>query len=303
MATGLPTLSQIQAWDTEHLIDAAEHWDATADRWDGVYGQVWQQSLGMDWQGQARDALVDRTTTDKTTVTGNSDQLREASQTARNGAGDISAVQRSVLYKVDDARQAGFVVGEDLSVADTQTSSNAAELTARQAQAQAFSTDIRSRAGQLVATDSEVGKNLITTAGDVGSLTFNEKPITVDGKPYEVTANPQKGTIQLVGHGFKQDGPDPSPTPQPDPPTVKLPPRTGPAPVQIITAAPEHPNDPLPKCDGGEESVILGEGVAGALGIAGGLTATPFTLGGGLAPVAGGLAAIGDAIRRIGQCG
>ena len=109
MTTGLPTLSQIHAWDTEHLIDAAEHWDASADRWDDVYGQVWQQSLGMDWQGQARDALVDRTTADKATVTSKADQLREAAQTARKGAGDISAVQRSVLYKVDDARQAGFV--------------------------------------------------------------------------------------------------------------------------------------------------------------------------------------------------
>src|SRR5437588_671695 len=78
ITTGLPTLSQIQAWDTEHLIDAAEHWYATADRWDGVYGQVWQQSLGMDWRGQARDALVDRTTIDKTTVMGHSDRLREA---------------------------------------------------------------------------------------------------------------------------------------------------------------------------------------------------------------------------------
>jgi hypothetical protein len=118
-----------------------------------VYGQVWQQSLGMDWQGQARDALVARTTADKMTVNPKSDQLREASLTARKGAGDISAVQRSVLYKVDDAHEAGFVVGEDLSVTDTQTSHNADELAARQAQAQAFATDIRSRAGQLVATD------------------------------------------------------------------------------------------------------------------------------------------------------
>jgi hypothetical protein len=229
--------------------------------------------------------------------------LREASQTARKGAGDISAVQRSVLYKADDAHQAGFVVGEDLSVTDTRTSSNATELAARQAQAQAYSADIRSRAGQLVATDSEVGTNLAGTAGDVGNLTFDEKPITVDGKPYHVRADTQKGTIQLVGHGFKRDGPTPEPAPPPQPPAIKLPPRTTPLPPQVITAAPPHPNDPLPKCDGGEESVILGEGVAGALGVAGGLTATPFTLGGGLAPAAGGLAAIGDAIRRIGQCG
>ncbi|MBV8180472.1 MAG: hypothetical protein JO045_17065 [Mycobacterium sp.] len=206
----MPTLSQIRAWDVDHLIEAADHWTATADRWDDVYGQVWQQSLSMDWQGQARDALVKRTTADRATVTPKSDQLREAALTARKGAGDISAVRRSVLYKVDDAHQAGFVVGEDLSVSDTRTSRNAAELAQRQAQAQTFSADIRSRAAQLIAADSEVGTKLTATAGDVGSLTFDEKPITYNGKPIHVGADPRNGTIRLVD--WKQA---PTPTPSP----------------------------------------------------------------------------------------
>jgi hypothetical protein len=196
--TGLPTLSQIRSWDVDHLIEAAEHWDSTANRWDDVYGQVWQQSLGMNWQGRARDALVDRTTADKAMVSPKSGQLREASLTARKGAGDISAVQRSVLYKIDDARQSGFVVGEDLSVTDTKSSHNAAALAQRQALAQALSADVRSRAAQLIATDSEVGTKLTTCAGDVGSLTFDEKPITYNGKPTHVSADPRNGTIQLV---------------------------------------------------------------------------------------------------------
>lgn len=182
MATGLPTISQIHDWDVDHLIEAAEHWHSTADRWESVYGQVWQQAIGMDWHGEARDALIDRTTADRAVVTQKSDQLREASLTARKGAGDISAAQRSVLYKVDDAHQAGFVVGEDLSLTDTQRSRNAAELATRQAQAQALSADIRSCAAQLLAADSEVGAKLTATAGDVGSLNFDEKPIAHDGK-------------------------------------------------------------------------------------------------------------------------
>lgn len=202
MWSGLPSLSQIQAWDVDHLIEAAAHWDSTAERWERVYGEVWQQSLGMDWQGQARDAVVDRTTTDRAIVTQKSDQLRDAALTARKGAGDISAAQRSVLYKVDDAHQAGFVVGEDLSLADTQRSRNAAELAARQAQAQALSADLRSRAAQLVAADGEVGTKLTATAGDVSSLTFNEKPITHNGS----------GKIQLVD--WKQT---PAPAPKPSP--------------------------------------------------------------------------------------
>jgi hypothetical protein len=206
----LPTLSQIRAWDVDHLIEAANHWTATADRWDDVYGQVWQQSLSLGWRGQARDALVKRTIDDRATVTPKSDQLREAALNARRGAGDISVAQRSVLYKVDDARQAGFVVGEDLSVTDTRTSRDVAEMAQRQAQAQAFSADIRSRVAELVAVDREVGTKLTATAGDVGSLTFDEKPITHSGKPIHVGADPRNGTVQLVD--WKQA---PTPTPSP----------------------------------------------------------------------------------------
>ena len=202
MATGLPTLSQIHAWDVDHLIGAAEHWHSTADRWDTAYGRVWQESLGMDWQGEARGALIERTTADRAMITQKSDQLHQAAQTARKGAGDISAAQRAVLYKVDDAHQAGFVVGEDLSLTDTQRSRNAADLAARQAQAQALSADIRSRAAQLLAADSEVGAKLTATAGDVGNLNFNEKPVSHDGN----------GKIQLVD--WKQ-APAPAPGPGP----------------------------------------------------------------------------------------
>lgn len=200
MATGLPTLSQIHDWDVDHLIEAAEHWHSTADRWESVYGQLWQQAIGMDWHGQARDALIDRTTADRAVVTQKSDQLREASVTARKGAGDISAAQRSVLYKVDDAHQAGFVVGEDLSLTDTQRSGSAAELAARQAQAQALATDILSRAAQLLAVDSEVGAKLTATAGDVGNLNFNEKPIAHDGKIQPVDWKQAPAPTPSPGH-------------------------------------------------------------------------------------------------------
>jgi hypothetical protein len=192
------------------LIEAADQWTVAADRWDDVCGQVWQESLSMDWQGQAREALIGRTTADKATVTLKADQLRAAAVIARKGAGDISAVQRSVLYKVDDAHQAGFVVGEDLSVADARTSRNAGELAQRQAQAQALSGDIRSGAFRLVAADSEVGTKLTATAGDIGSLTFDDQPITYNSEPLHTGTDPRDGKIQLVD--WKQA---PTPTPSP----------------------------------------------------------------------------------------
>jgi hypothetical protein len=301
MMTGLPTLSQIRAWNVEHLIEAADYWTATADRWDDVYGRVWQQSLGMDWRGRAHDALVERTTADRAKVTPKSDQLREAAQIARRGAGDISAVQRSVLYKVDDAHRAGFIVGEDLLGSDTRRSGNAAELAARRAQAQAFSIDIRSRAGQLVAIDTEVATNLSGVAGDVGALIFDEKPIIVDGQPYHVRADTQKGTIQLVGHGFKQDGPTPAPVPPPQPPAIKLPPRT-----TMNTSPPTAmgPSDDPLKHHCGPEEIAKQTTIAtgGAAGIASGIAGEVPTLTGSTAIVLGGIGALWDAIDNLSKC-
>ncbi|MBO0881948.1 MAG: hypothetical protein J2P17_16730 [Mycobacterium sp.] len=234
---------------------------------------------------------------------GQSDRLREAAQIARKGAGDISAVQRSVLYKVDDAHQAGFVVGEDLSVTDgTRTSRNAAELAARQAQAQAYSADIRSRAGQLVATDTEVGTNLTGTAGDVSTLPFDEQPITLDGQPYRVTADPRNG-IQHVSHGFKTDEPGspPSPTSQPDPPAIKLPPRTTMNTSPPIAMSP-GPDPSKHDCGPGEIFIDTTESVGGAAGIASGVTGEVPTAGGTSAIVIGGLSALLDGMNKLSQC-
>jgi hypothetical protein len=176
----LPALSQIRAWDVEHLTAAAEHWTGTADRWENAFVQAWQESHTVAWEGHGAEALRERTHGDKAMVAGNSDQLREAASIARRGASDISAAQRKVMYAVEDAHNAGFKVGEDLSVTDTRRSRSAAQLAARQAQA--FAADIRSRVAELSAVDNEVGANITTAAGDVGTTTFTEKPVNYDGK-------------------------------------------------------------------------------------------------------------------------
>lgn len=204
--TGLPTLSSIQAWGVEHLTDAADQWTATADRWENTFVQVWQQSHGLPWEGYGADALHERTSADKTMAVRKADQLREAVTIVRRGASDISAAQRRVMYAVEDAHNAGFTVGEDLSVTDTRSSRDAAERAIRQSQAQVFAADIRQRAAQLVGLDQEVGGNITAAAGDVGNTTFTEKPITYDGK---------EAKIRLVGNG------DASPTPPPHIPTTE----------------------------------------------------------------------------------
>ncbi|BBU24067.1 putative conserved membrane protein [Mycobacterium xenopi] len=216
---GVPALSEIRAWDTHHLIEAADHWTATADRWEDGFWQVWNQSASMNWNGQAQDALLNRTTADKSTASGKSDQLREASGIARRGAGDIDAAKRRVLYVIEDAHNAGFTVGEDLSVTDTRSSRTAAEQAARQAQAQQFAADIRSRAAELVGLDHEVAGNLANAAAGIGNTTFNEQPIhsSPDDKIVNDGDTDRRYGIRLVDNTFKQDGPTPSPTPTPTP--------------------------------------------------------------------------------------
>jgi hypothetical protein len=169
----MPTLSQIQSWDVDHLAQAAQHWSAAADQWDSAFHEVWQQSHAVSWRGYAADALHDRTSTDKSLVGSKADQLRQAAAIARKGAGDIDAAQRRVVYAVEDAKKAGFRVDEDLSVIDTRISRNAAQRAARQAQAQTFAANIRQQAAALSALDNEVAANLAGTAGDVGNVTFH----------------------------------------------------------------------------------------------------------------------------------
>src|ERR1700721_928444 len=64
------TLSGIEAYTTDHLVDAADHWDGLADRWEDAHWQVRSQAHVLDWQGAAADALRARTASDYTVASG-----------------------------------------------------------------------------------------------------------------------------------------------------------------------------------------------------------------------------------------
>lgn len=208
------TLSQIQAWSTEHLIDAATYWTQTADRWEDAFLTMRNQAQSIIWHGAGGDALRQRTAADVSVVTGKADQLRQAAGIARNGASDISAAQRRVLYGVEDAQNAGFTVGEDLSVTDTRSTSPA-ERAARQAQAEAFAADLRLRAEQLDAADTKVsGQLTAATAGLSGGGFAPAQGGPNHSAPADNRSAPSsnRNGVQLVD--FKQDG-GPQPQPQP----------------------------------------------------------------------------------------
>jgi hypothetical protein len=119
--------------------------------------------------------MRDRVTADKAHAASKADQLREATSVARRGASDISAAKQRVMYAVEDAQNAKFNVGEDLSVTDKSNVRSKAQRAARQAQAQAFATDIRQRATQLSALDSGVATKITAAAGNVGNIDFAKK--------------------------------------------------------------------------------------------------------------------------------
>jgi hypothetical protein len=54
---GLPGLSQLLAWPTDHLTEAADNWETVGARCYELASQVWQDALTIEWQGEAADAL------------------------------------------------------------------------------------------------------------------------------------------------------------------------------------------------------------------------------------------------------
>jgi hypothetical protein len=202
---GFPSLSQLVAWPTEHLTEAADYWETIGERCYGVTNQVWRDALSIDGQGNTADALRSATHTDMLTTSAVADQLQAAAKVARSGASDLYTARSRVQYRVEDARAAGFVVGEDLSVTDRSSGGSPVQRAARQGQAQTFAGDIRQRATQLVALDQQVAGRVTAAVAGIHN-TFPQGP--TPGPP------PRKPKIQAVdNHTFKQAPPPPPPYP------------------------------------------------------------------------------------------
>lgn len=173
------TLSQIQAWDTDHLDTAAAHWTATANRWrDGFTAMSSGISRpgGTAWEGPAADAASMRSDRDRVQVLGLVDRLHEASSIARTGAADLSEARSRALASVDSAQRAGFSVSEDLSVRDTLSVPSKPMRLMRDLQAQVVAADIRAQSTILAATDQSITSKLSTITAGFTGFTFPEAP-------------------------------------------------------------------------------------------------------------------------------
>lgn len=181
--TPLPrlTLSQIAAWDIDHLDDAASSWRPTARRWQDGFSAVNTGIIrpgGTEWTGASADAASARTDRDRICVAGLAERLNSAAAVARTGAAEISAAKSSAIASVENAHRAGFVVAEDRSVRDSLAVQSKPIRLIRDLQAKVFAADLKAQSLQLAAADQAVASKLNAFTAGVGDCRLSAEPVT-----------------------------------------------------------------------------------------------------------------------------
>lgn len=169
-----PCRSQIETWSISHLSDAAASWRAAATASENLFDEHRANVAspgGTTWEGDAKDAALDRVTADTVVVGRQGSVLREAADLAEESRHDIKAARDKALEAITAAEQDGFRVGEDLSVTDTRRV-DVFSIRARQISANEHAEDIRWTAEQLAQTDRLVGDRLQTKAAELEGIRF-----------------------------------------------------------------------------------------------------------------------------------
>lgn len=177
----LPTLSQIQTWDTAHLETATQRWTSTATVWENAVQTMYRSAQtpgGTSWQGKAADSAVARALSDRSKVLRVVDTLIHAANVARMGSSEIAGARQRAMNAVARAHAAGFTVADDLTVSDTrETYQSRAEYTARMSQARSLAHGIWTSAAGLSATDKSVAGRLSPMSAGLHGLTFRQGPL------------------------------------------------------------------------------------------------------------------------------
>lgn len=174
-AGGVPTRSQIEAWDITHLEQAATGWRASVAETEELFEQLRDHVVapgGTEWEGDAKDAALDHATRNLAVVRGAGDVTRTTADLADNAAADLRAAQRDALTAIAEAEADGFEVSEDLSVRDTRRV-DVTTMAARHTAAVEHSENIRWHAEQLLATDTMIGRRLTEKATELEGIRFD----------------------------------------------------------------------------------------------------------------------------------
>lgn len=155
----VPTLSQIQAYDPQHLMSAGAHWDETAQRWEDTLGEFFTSAMFLDFHGKTAETMRDSVARQRQGAFTDADKLRQAAAIASNAADMLRQAKQRVLNLAEHAVNNGFSVSDTYQVADISGSSR--DAAARAAAAQEMSADMTRYAGELWAADARTAGDMI----------------------------------------------------------------------------------------------------------------------------------------------
>jgi hypothetical protein len=124
---------------------------------------------------------------------------------AQDNAGTLDQMYSRSLYTIEDAQADGFAPTEALQFVDAQPSANPAVVAQRQAEAQAYSGQLKAQVAALYTHDTEVGTNLTNAVAGEGKIQFVDHTFKTDGGPvcddpdYERGIERRMGGATIVG--------------------------------------------------------------------------------------------------------
>ena len=154
-----PTLPEVEAYDPQHLLSAAQHWDETAQLWEDTLGEFHGSAMNLDFHGRTAEAVRDSAARQHQGAIVDSDRLRQAASIASEAADMLRQAKQRVLDVVEHAVNNKFSVGPTYIVTDNSGSHNA-DSVARQAWAAQASADMMRFAGELWTADARTAADM-----------------------------------------------------------------------------------------------------------------------------------------------
>lgn len=182
--------SEIEDLTTSDFADAAARWRTAADQSDEAFDRHRQNIAapgGTTWEGDAKDAALDRATADGAVAGNQNGVVCAAAGIAEDAVTDINAAQREVLAAITETENDGFTVSEDLKVTDARKY-DIDTVAERNRAAAEHAEDIRWYAERLGQTVAFAEGRLQAKATDLEGIRFEGEGEGRDGEP----------TVQLV---------------------------------------------------------------------------------------------------------
>ncbi|MFV8228823.1 hypothetical protein [Mycolicibacterium fortuitum] len=169
------TRSQLEAWDTTYLAEAAARWRQLAAESETLFEWHRQNVCapgGAEWSGDAGEAASERVSADAVVVRRQGDIQREATEIAENGCRDIRLAVGQVLDAIAAAEEDGFRVAEDLKVRDTRRI-DVTTMATRYTASREHAEDIRWHCERLIQAEIYLGQRLEGKALELAAVRFS----------------------------------------------------------------------------------------------------------------------------------